>query len=68
MGSGKLIESNSPNEIDRTENLSNGKFIERKVYRTVSFVERKVYRTESFVERKLNEQQLTERKIGRTEK
>ena len=51
-GSGKLIESNSLTAIDPTESLSNGKFIEQKVYRTEilsngKFTEQKIYRTES---------------------
>ena len=59
----QFTESSSPKAIDRTESLSNVKFIKRKVYRTENlskgkFIERKIYRTENssngkFIERKI---------------
>ena len=74
----QFIESNSPKAIDRTESLSNGKFIERKIYRTENlsngkFIERKIHRTENSFERKIyrtensSNGKLIERKIHRTE-
>ena len=72
LGSGKLIESNSPKAIDRTESLSNGMFIERKFYRTESlsngkFIERKIYRTENLSNGKFLERKICRTAIDRTE-
>ena len=56
----QFTENNSLKAIDRTESLSNGKFIERIIYRTGNLS------IGELIELQLTEQQLTERRIDRT--
>ena len=65
MGLGKFIESNSPKTINRTEGLSNGKFIERKVYRTESLSNGKFIESNS--PKIIHRKQLIDRRVYRTE-